>query len=458
VLLSGARRETSEDLSALGEDRERSLLRALSLTGQSLRFTRPPVPSDFAREQWPRDERLIVPERLRRPILRLLDRSTEDTARALALALEKKRLRPHPFDLPLLDGFVRRYADRLGTAAQFWAQRETAQQQLRGYFEAGELTSENWTEGSLRQRASFLKELRKLDPDGARKLLEQSWSGENPDSRVQLVSTLQVGLSEQDKQFLESVQKDRAPRVRAIVHRMIGALSGSIGESPALAACMERIQRSKTGLLKKRTALKLELPANVKEHETNRWIQEQFTDVTLEQLAHACEMPVRDLVDASEKDGNFLFALALMASREKRFDLLDAITDQLPDAWGRMSELSWDDDLNRDQEEARVWACTLIKPRKWLPAVPFPAWSWLHRQMEGPLPAAIMREVLDSKAWAGQLDPEKKGGSEFVQVICALCPTELRARVRAQLEPLEVDRKDKGSMLLDILDELENVR
>ena len=242
VLLSGARRESGEDLSALGDDREQSLLRALSLTGQSLRFTRPSVPSDFAREHWPRDERRIVPERLRRPILRLLDRSTEDTARALALELEKQKLRLHPFDLPILDGFVRRYADRLGTTAQFWAQRDKPQQQLRGYFEAGEPTSENWTEGSLRQRVSFLKELRKQDPGGARKLLEQSWSGENPDSRVQLVSALQVGLSEQDKQFLESVQKDRAPRVRAIVHRMVAALSGSIGENPALAACMERIQ------------------------------------------------------------------------------------------------------------------------------------------------------------------------------------------------------------------------
>ena len=45
-----------------------------------------------------------------------------------------------------------------------------------------------------------------------------------------------------------------------------------------------------------------------------------------------------------------------------------------------------------------------------------------------------------------------------MQVICALCPPELRGTVRAQLELLEMDRKDKGLLLLDILDELENVR
>ena len=458
VLLSGARRESGEELLMLGSDREHSLLRALSLTGQSLRFTRPPVPSEFAVEHWPRDERRIVPDRLRRPILRLLDRSTEDAARALALVFDRQKLRPHPFDLPMLDGFVHRHADRLGATAQFWVQRQTPSQQLRGYFEADELTPKNWTESSLRPRVKFLKELRKQDAGSARKLLEQCWAGESPDNRVQLLSTLQTGLSAEDRQFLESIQKDRAPRVRAIVHKQLALLSGEAGDNAALTACMERIQRSKTGLLKKRAALKLELPANVKEHETNRWIQEQFAEMNIAQLAHACEMLDRELVEAAEKVENLLFALALMSSREKRIDLLDAITNELPEAWGRMSELSWDDDLERDREEADAWAAALVKPKKWLPPVPFPAWSWLHRQMEGHLPTAIMRDVLGSKAWKEQLEPEKKGGSEFVQVICALCPRELRGMVRAQLEPLEADRKDKGWMLLDILDELENVR
>ena len=442
----------------LGADREHALLRALSLTGQSMRFVRPPFPKEFAIEHWPRDERRIVPDRLRRPILRLLDRSTDDMARALALGLDKQKLRPHPFDLPMLDGFVRRYADRLGATAQFWVERKTPAQQHHGYFDADELSVENWTDGSLRARVRFLRELRKHDATAARKLLEQTWSGENPDARVQLATTLQMGLSEEDKSFLESIQKDRAPRVRAVVLRLMTALSGAAEDNSALAACMERIERSKTGLLKKRNVLKLELPANVKEHETNRWIQDQFADVTLAQLARAYEISEGELIEAAEKDGNLLFALALMASREKRFDLLHAITEELPDAWGRMSELTLEDVLERNAEEAEAWASASIKPDRWLPSAPFPAWSWLHGQMQGPLPAANMLGVLNSTAWKEQLDPEKKGGSEFVQVICALCPPELRGTVRAQLELLEMDRKDKGLLLLDILDELENVR
>lgn len=458
ALLSGTRRETDEHLLALGLNRDHAVLNALSLGGQALRFGRPPVPREFAVESWPRDERRIVPDRMRSKIFRLLDRCTDDTARALALALERLKLRPHPFDLPKLDGFVRRFADRLGPTALYWMQRDTPAQQSRGYFDGEELTSETWAEGPLRRRVKFLKDLRKQDPKAGRELLEKSWPGEDPDSRVQLLSTLQIGLSADDRPFLESVQRDRASRVRTIVQRLIGAVSGQAAENPAVAACMERIQKSKTGVLKKRATLKLELPATVREHEANRWIQEQFAEVTLNEFARACELTESELVEAAEKDKNLLFALALMASRERRFVLLTTITDEIPDAWGRMSGLNWEGSLLDDSDERQAWAEALVRPKKWLPEIPFPAWSWLHQQMEGPLPADIMSEILASGMWAEQLNQEKKGPSlEIIQVVSALCPQELRGSLRVQIEPLDLERKDKGMMLLDILDELESL-
>ena len=458
AILSGTRRDSGDELLGLGPDREHTVLNALSLGGQLLRFARPPVPKEFAVESWPQDQRRIIPDRMRSKILRILDKCTEDTARALALAFEKRGLRPHPFDLPKLDGFVRRYAERLGTTAQYWTQRDTPAQQSRGFFDAEELTSENWSEGSLRKRVKFLTDLRKRDPKVARELLEKSWPAEVPDSRVHLLSILQIEPAADDKPFLESIQKDRAPRVRVIVQRLIGEVSGKRTENPALAVCMERIQKSNTGLLKKRAALKLEIPATVKEQETNRWIQEQFADVTLDEFAHACELTEAGLVEAAEKDNNLLFALALMASREGRVALLRAITDEIPDAWGRMSELNEEGPRLDNSQDRQAWAEALIRPKKWLPEIPFPAWSWLHRQMEGPLPADIMSEILASEMWTEQLNGEKKGPSlEIIQVICALCPPELRASFRTYLEPLEVERKDKGLMLLEILDELESL-
>jgi hypothetical protein len=211
-------------------------------------------------------------------------------------------------------------------------------------------------------------------------------------------------------------------------------------------------------LLKKRDVLRLELPVTVKEHEVNRWIHEQFAYVTLDQLARACEMTDNGLIDASAKDDNLLFALALLACRDHKFDLLALITEEIPDAWGRMSELVQEDGSLDDAGQRIRWAEALIRPRKWLPEAPFPAWSWLHRQMEGPLPANVMREVLNSSHWSALLEQEKKGGTEVVQAICALCPAELRSSLRKQIEPLDVGRKDKGWMLLDILDTLEKLK
>src|SRR5258708_23947179 len=88
AILSGTRRETADQLLAMGSDRGHAVLNALSLGGQLLRFARPPVPKEFAVESWPRDERRIVPNGMRSKILRLLDKCTDDTTRALALALE----------------------------------------------------------------------------------------------------------------------------------------------------------------------------------------------------------------------------------------------------------------------------------------------------------------------------------------------------------------------------------
>jgi hypothetical protein len=376
----------------------------------------------------------------------------------LALALERQKLRPHPFDLPKLDGFVRRYAEQLGPTAQYWAQRDTTAQKSRGYFDADELTVETWIEAPVRKRVKFLKELRRQNHESGRQLLEKSWPAENPDSRVQLLAALRIELSVEDKPFLESTQKDRAPRVRELARRLLSAVTGAGAENPALAACMERIQKSKSGVLKKRTVLKLELPVTVKEHEANRWIQEQFAETALDEFARACECAEQELVEATRKDNSLLFALALMAARGGRFNLLGTITDEIPDAWGRMSGLNWEDSLLDDAEQRRAWAEALIKPKKWLPAIPFPAWSWLLQQMEGPLPAPIMSEILASAVWKDQLGEEKKGPSlEIIQVICALCPRELRATLRSQIEPLGLERKDKGTMLLDILDELESL-
>src|SRR5262245_61021619 len=77
----------------------------LSLVGQALRFEHPSMPDSFIVEPEIRDERKVLADDLRRPLIRLLTskNATEHPARALARAFDRLRMRPHPFDLPLID-------------------------------------------------------------------------------------------------------------------------------------------------------------------------------------------------------------------------------------------------------------------------------------------------------------------------------------------------------------------
>ena len=79
-------------------------LEMLTLMGQALRFERPSTPESFIVEPEIKDERKIIADGLRRPLIRLLTakNATEHPASALARAFDRLRLRPHPFDLPLI--------------------------------------------------------------------------------------------------------------------------------------------------------------------------------------------------------------------------------------------------------------------------------------------------------------------------------------------------------------------
>ena len=451
-LLAGTRHSAS----AAGDLND--MLGLLSLCGQAIRFERPAAPHEFAVEAWPRDERAIVPEDVRPMMLRLLaeGRCSDDIALALAWALARCKLRPHPFDLPRLDGFIRSYAEHLGTTAQFWAQREKPPAQQHGYFDAGALDAENWTEAPLARRVKFLEEFRRSNADAARILLESAWPNESAAARLRLLTALQIGLAAGDAAFFETLVKDRAPRVRALAQRLLARMPGAQGQNPALAECLSRIQRSKAGVLKKRTTLKLELPATVKEQEANRWISEEFADVGLDELARAMEMDCDELVDAAEKGENLLFALSIMAATERRFDLLQRIAGSLlHDAWGRMSDAGWDEAAAFSSAERESLAIALVHPGKWMPeASPLP-WTWLHKRIEGPLPAPLMQEILRAKEWTNQLNAESPPVSELVQAFCAVCPTPCRAKLREQLLPLDVAYTEKGLLLLEILGRLE---
>lgn len=438
---------------------DEDVLKALSLTGQALRFETPARPTQFSEEPSIRDDRRIAPNSVRRPLVRLLTgkRVTEHVALALAWTLDSLRIRPHPFDLPKLEDFVRAHAEYLGATAQHWARRhDDPGAPQPDYFAPDELDENTWSSATPSRRARFIEERRKLDPDAALKLAESVWTQQDPDARVKLLMALRTGLGPGDQSFLGGLEKDRAPRVRALAQRLLSRLAGTAGENPALRACVERIRRSETGLIKKRTVLTIELPATVKENTARSWIRETFAEISCDELARSLGLPELQMIEGAAKDQNLLLGLAWMATQDARLELLEAIVGHhLSDAWEQMS-LSGPLDLSLMSEEERMqWAEILTRPHWRKPPVVFAAWSWLHRALRGPVPKQLMEAVVRSPNWIGDLLEGEKNGPEWPEILAACCPSTQRVDLRKQLGAVDPSLTLTAIPLMDILDTLE---
>jgi hypothetical protein len=458
-LLGGtSRHPLPEDLIRPSNSASEGSLEMLSLLGQALCFDRPLSPHSFAVEPEIKEERTIVDAALRRPLMRLLTAkcATDHPARALARAFDHLRLRPHPFDLPLIDGFVRSHAEKLGPTAQHWADRQKPEAETRSYFDPELLDESNWAQARLSRRVAFLEQRRREDADAARALLESTWLSEEADARFRLLQALQTRLSAPDQPFLSTLEKDRAPRVRALAAKFLSRL-GAGGGNPSLHACLERIKQTQSGLLRRRSVLQLQLPTNVKDQAASHWILQTFGDVSFNELAGSFHFTENDLIEVSAKDDPLLLALALVATNDRRLDLLEGVVEHLPNPWERMFESGLDSLGTMTEPERHRWVEIIVHPyRKELPAV-YILWDWLHRLMDANAPASVMSIVL--KANLLKKMPEREHSSPpWLEMLAAICPAPQRTDLRAHLAEFEPSQSANSLALLDILDGMEKNR
>jgi hypothetical protein len=431
-------------------------LEMLSLMGQALRFERPSTPDSFVVEPEIEDDRKIIADGLRRPIVRLLNSKsfTDHYARALARAFDRLRLRPHPFDLPLIDAFVRSNAEKLGPTAQHWSDRQKSDAGTQSYFDPELLDESNWGQATISRRVAYLEQRRRTDAEAARALLESTWPKEEADSRFRLLQVFQTGLSVADEPFLNTLEKDRAPRVRALAGKFLARL-GAGSKNPALSACLERIKQSHSGLLRKRTTLQLEIPANVKDQAASRWILQTFAEVSLAELAGAFKIAEKELIEAAAKDEPLLLALALVATNEHRLDLLEIVIANLPNAWERMREAGLDTLGTMTESERHRWQEIIVHPyKKDLPTT-YSLWDWLHRMTDTAVPASVMSLVLRGKLLNKIPEHERV---VWFEVIAAMCPPPQREELREQLADFDQSITVTPLALLDILNGMENDR
>jgi Family of unknown function (DUF5691) len=308
-------------LSAQASDGRDPVLAILALIGQRLRFERPPThevsPVPEAATRLHQDERPILPEPLRRSMLRLINgadkHATGMVASAAVLRLRAVGLRLNPFDLPALMPHLKAQIGQLGLAERaYLALTETSEASAKpSSLLFTDITRENWAEFTKGHRASFLRTERRTDAAAARALLEGVFKTEPAAVRSELLEALDVGLSAADLPFLESIAADRAESVRTIAGSLITRIPGTAAFEARVtvaAACFARA----SGLGKVASAIGLgnEVVFKVPKDTNAEQLRALFAGLTADQIATAAGISIIQLLDAlPTKDVTLFFGL-----------------------------------------------------------------------------------------------------------------------------------------------------
>lgn len=440
-------------------------LAALALLGQHRRFRRLPAEAPAPSAPLFSDSRPIVPEPARRLLISLLAGKAGEPgdviAEAIADAIARAGLKLHPFDLPTLDRFVAAQAERLGGSAIAWTERKAPEA------EAGKDNSlfietvdeSNWTHARPSQKARFIRGIRARDPDRARMLVESIFAGELAPARLGLVNALRDRLSAADGPFFESVAKDRAATVREAAAALLARLPNSTASATRLSNCLSRIERGKTGLLRRRVTLRLTFPATIVDAEQRRvWACNNFSGLTLEDLAGGLGLGVEAMIEAASDDAVLTMLLAVFATTGERYDVLRRLVDRgAVDAWERIVYV-----VGFAPADLPAWIDAALRPAAWtsLPSMPF-TFTALYGRMHMPLPASIAEGILKSSAWQryaasfGEKDALDRP-EEVLSGLTALTPVAVRPLLRQALAPLPPSLTARATAAMAVLDVLQS--
>jgi len=445
VLLTGTKRSDLPLAEVFGDTIETSdpaaNLKALSLTGQYLRFSRPVQPSALKLAAPIPSDRPLLNEALRKTFCKLLHEVKNENAgllsEAIAQALARKKIAPHPFDFETVEAFIINYAEDLGSQAFAFAQGQKPETEHTDYFDWSNLDASCWTKAPIRHRERFLSQQRQADPEMARTLLKADWLNCNAEIRYRLLNCLRAGLSEGDQEFLETLAKDRAPRVRDTASTMLALiLQGE--KSNSLKMLLERLKEGQAGLLRKKRSFSLEYPVNIKENKRLDWIVESFGQLTLRMLIRALNCSLDELLEGAKKDEGLLFFLVLAATNDKDFEHLTAIVSNFPGAWEGLAESNFTNLPNYSDAERKRWIEIVVRPMDWPAQTASSIWPRkLYELNEKASLSPDQFNALLHSTWAKSvLNSSDHFAYRAVELLALLCPASLRT------ELLEILRTD----------------
>lgn len=450
-------------LTALGGDGPGWQLRALAILGQQVRFRRTRLPPLDPAAGLPADPRPPVSAAARPLMLRLFAGRAEADGAAVAVraALRRSGWRVHPFDLPRLQALFAG-ASALGPADAAFLRRvgaaaATPEAEGEDPTELAELDPAALRAQSLPVQVQVLALLRRRDRTLGRERLEQLLPGQVAASRARLIEALLSSLADDDRPLLEALAADRAQAVRQAATALLARLPGTAVHDERIAAIVGRVRRSRVGVVGRRTALSVEVPATLSRPiDRARFALQQIAGVSLRALAERLELALPALLDGAAEDGALATALLGLALADGETDAV-ALARQMPQAQWEALLLERPHELLRDAATGMAVVGELLRPAEWTELPPL--LSALREASEEPLPVAAASELLDCVAWRRHLAAlaagEEPARRHLLALVVGLLPATLRARAREQLQGVPSADRDRALSLLDLLDLLD---
>jgi hypothetical protein len=435
-------------------------LHALALTAQALRFDRPTPPESFNAQDKVADVRKVIPDAVRQPIIRLVTEKRDAASRdillqTLAITMAANRFRPHPFDLAHLDPFVDAFAAELGAEALAYSQRNVKAERKQSYFALDSINDETWMLGNRGEKAKYIARRRAEDPRLALQLVEAVWDEQDVDSRVRLAGALRVAASNDDKEFISKLLKDRSPRVRDVARGVLVRLPDYEGDDGHLKTIRDRIRVKQHGILVKRKEMRLELPASVGYYGGHKWVEENFGKIGLDEFVAAFDMALDDIIKAAAHDPNMIHAILVMAvcsgDSVTAGRLIDEVIDDEGYSFFDVDSAIYEH-LTEDERNALVAA--VVRPQKWSD-LPLNVMERVRNLVDGYLPDEIAMRFLSSQALRPTSDFGRHTSADAFSYLAVLCPPARRNLLRSRFAPLDPRWTDRAILFLDIIEQLE---
>ncbi|MEM7701880.1 MAG: DUF5691 domain-containing protein [Pseudomonadota bacterium] len=426
--------------------------RLMTLAVQAQSFDLPDSPVSFDEISIRPDSRVIVPPAVRKQLIRFLtgkgNPADDLAANAVAYSIARRGMRLHPFDLPRLATFVSKHAEILGIRKDQSADTGSDAD----YWSDSALDESNWTLATPAAKANFIAELRRDDAAKARALVEAQFPLEKAPVRVRLVDAMATGLSGDDRAFLESVAGDRAPKVKAAVTRLLAHLPGTGAAQEQIDEIISRIKLGRTGLLIKRTTLKLEMPANMRSRDAQtEWLALNFGSIAPAGLADALDMSTAQLLDAARDNDALVRGIAFAACAERDWALLENIAlDHANDIWTEFLTVGLGAFGLVGESDKQDWVEATI-PKRWArDSVDPHHLIELYEALGAPLPLSRARA-----AWKAAAEARHSKTEAFSAAIALTPPRGLPEALRtiADEPPQTALRAQKLAEILILLDE-----